>query len=254
MPGPAFAQQRASIRTITRFSTPAKIRELHGSGQSQFDDLWHTHLEAFTRQAICGDPWSKAGMSHEFYYYNPTSTLIAGAVQLAMISWIAFPNRLNQYFGTATALPSNPYKLPQNYLWELADQGFYDDEAGQRHTFPAIPENACPQADWKGPLHRFGPYGPRGWQDEYCEWSVTRNAQGKLARVDFVCENPEYWHVLWRVNPERVAQLYRNVLNFGLPPGSPMQCESQRKISNYGIPRPANQLLILRPALPLTTR
>lgn len=217
---PAFAQQTAPNRIVKRFSTPAKIRDLPGTGQSQFDDLWHMHLEAFTQQAICGDPWSKAGMSHELYYYNPTSTLIAGAVQLAMISWIAFPNRLNQYFGTATALPFNPYKLPQNSVWELADHGFYSDEAGRRHAFPEVPQNTCPQADWQGPRRRFGPYGPRGWQDEYCEWSVTRNAQGKIARVDFVCENPEYWHVLWRVNPERAAQLYQDILNFGLPSGS----------------------------------
>jgi hypothetical protein len=38
--------------------------------------------------------------------------------------------------------------------------------------------------------------------------------------VDFVCENPEYWHVLWRVDPARVAQLYQDILNFGLPSGS----------------------------------
>jgi hypothetical protein len=218
--GTAFAQQTAPSRLVKQFSTPAKIQDLSGAGQSRFDDLWHWHLKAFTQQAICGDPWSKAGMSHEFYYYDPTSTLIAGAVQLAMISWIAFPNRLNQYFGTATALPFNPYMLPQNNVWELADNGFYSDEAGRRRTFPEVPINTCPQADWKGPLQHFGPYGPRGWQDEYCEWSVTRNAQGKIARVDFVCENPEYWHVLWRVNPDRVAQLYQDILNFGLPSGS----------------------------------
>jgi hypothetical protein len=111
--------------------------------------------------------------------------------------------------------------LSQKYIWALADDGFYSDDAGQRHSFPEIPKNLCPQADWSGPLHPFGPYGPRGWQDEYCEWSTTRNAQGKITRVDFVCENPEYWHVLWRVNPERVAELYQEILNFGLPPRSP---------------------------------
>jgi hypothetical protein len=94
---PAFAQQTATHRTVKQFSAPAKIRDLPGAGQSLFDDLWHTHLEAFTQQAICGDPWSKVGMSHEFYYFNPTSTLMPGAVQLAMISWTAFPNRLNLF-------------------------------------------------------------------------------------------------------------------------------------------------------------
>lgn len=58
----------------------------------------------------------------------------------------------------------------------------------------------------------YGPYGPRGWQDEYCEWSVTRNAQGKIIRVDFVCENPEYWNSLWMIDPNRVLELYQSTL------------------------------------------
>jgi len=33
-------------------------------------------------------------------------------------------------------------------------------------------------------------------QDEYLEWFVTRNAQGKVTRVTFTCEGPEYWEAL----------------------------------------------------------
>jgi hypothetical protein len=29
-------------------------------------------------------------------------------------------------------------------------------------------------------------------QDEYCEWRVTRNAAGKITKVVFVTESPEY--------------------------------------------------------------
>ncbi|MBX9838610.1 MAG: hypothetical protein K2X69_09905, partial [Silvanigrellaceae bacterium] len=62
---------------------------------------------------------------------------------------------------------------------------------------------------------------PRGWQDEYSEWSVTRNSDGKITRVDFVCENPEYWYTLWRVDPNAVAKKYQDTLNYGLPANSP---------------------------------
>jgi hypothetical protein len=205
---------------LSHFSTPANIKDLQGPEQALLDELWHLNLDAFTQQAICGNPWNKSGMANETYYYNPIHTLIPEGTQPAIVSWNAFPNRINQFFGAATALPSNPYNLPQSSIWELADSGFYTDKTGRKEPFPQVPKKLCPQADWRGGLHPFGPYGPRGWQDEYCEWSVTRNSQGKITRVDFVCENPEYWHALWRVNPAKVAQLYQDTLNFGLPKGS----------------------------------
>jgi hypothetical protein len=46
-------------------------------------------------------------------------------------------------------------------------------------------------------------------QDEYCEWRVTRNAAGKITKVVFVTESPEYWDHLWAVDRARVVALYR---------------------------------------------
>jgi hypothetical protein len=58
--------------------------------------------------------------------------------------------------------------------------------------------------------------------DEYCEWSVTRrSSDNKITRVDFACENPEYWYTLWRISPETAAQIYQDTLNAGLPADSP---------------------------------
>ena len=216
---PAFLKESKDF-LLKHFSTPANIQDLQGPEQALLDELWHLNLEAFTQQAICGNPWNKSGMANETYYYDPTHSVVPEGTQPAMVSWNAFPNRINQFFGAATALPSNPHNLPQNSIWELADSGFYTDKNGRKEPFPQVPKKLCPQADWRGALHPFGPYGPRGWQDEYCEWNVSRNSQGKITRVDFVCENPEYWHALWRVNPAKVAQLYQDTLNFGLPKGS----------------------------------
>ena len=36
-----------------------------------------------------------------------------------------------------------------------------------------------------------------------------------------MCENPEYWYSLWRIDPSVAAQKYQDALNFGLPPNSP---------------------------------
>ncbi len=46
-------------------------------------------------------------------------------------------------------------------------------------------------------------------QNEYCEWHVTRNAAGKITKVVFVTESPEYWERLWAADPSAVVNLYR---------------------------------------------
>jgi hypothetical protein len=49
----------------------------------------------------------------------------------------------------------------------------------------------------------------RNRQDEYCEWSVTRDGAGKIVKVAFTCEGPEYWDFLSKHHPDRVLELYR---------------------------------------------
>ncbi|MFP5265172.1 MAG: phospholipase D-like domain-containing protein [Blastocatellia bacterium] len=54
----------------------------------------------------------------------------------------------------------------------------------------------------------------RNLQDEYCEWSVTRDpATRKITRVTFTCEGPEYWQVLAALNPDKVLELYREFIS-----------------------------------------
>jgi hypothetical protein len=42
-------------------------------------------------------------------------------------------------------------------------------------------------------------------QDEYLEWFVTRNAQGKITRIAFTCEGPEYWEALAQGYPSELT-------------------------------------------------
>jgi len=56
--------------------------------------------------------------------------------------------------------------------------------------------------------------GSRNVQDEYCEWSVTRNpTTHKITRVTFTCEGPEYWSFLARSNPDKVVSLYQQLIS-----------------------------------------
>ncbi|PWW73299.1 hypothetical protein C7212DRAFT_300217 [Tuber magnatum] len=47
-------------------------------------------------------------------------------------------------------------------------------------------------------------------QDEYCEWSVLRDAKGEITKVVFTCEGPEYWEALATLQPATLLQLYKD--------------------------------------------
>lgn len=56
-------------------------------------------------------------------------------------------------------------------------------------------------------------------QDEYLEWHTYRDAAGKIVRVDFTCEPPEYWQFLGLVAPALVLTLYRKHVDASIPNG-----------------------------------
>jgi hypothetical protein len=45
-------------------------------------------------------------------------------------------------------------------------------------------------------------------QDEYCEWSVQRDGDGRVTRVVFTSEVPEYWVQLLAADPDLLTNLY----------------------------------------------
>ena len=50
----------------------------------------------------------------------------------------------------------------------------------------------------------------RDGQDEYCEWSVTRDPHtDRIVRVTFTSEGPEYWQFLAAANPQKVLAIYQ---------------------------------------------
>ena len=53
----------------------------------------------------------------------------------------------------------------------------------------------------------------RDKQEEYCEWRITCNRAGKITKVVFVTESPEYWEKLWAVNRARVVELYQDLVS-----------------------------------------
>ncbi|OUC96986.1 hypothetical protein [Streptomyces swartbergensis] len=53
----------------------------------------------------------------------------------------------------------------------------------------------------------------RDVQDEYCEWSVSRDDSGKINKVTFTCEGPEYWEILAQTNPDKTVELYQKFIS-----------------------------------------
>jgi hypothetical protein len=197
---------------LTEYALPAFIQDfLPGSpGDVALKWRWNINVSGWIAQAAPPAP---------SYFYDPEQTDIPTGSTAVLVSWGAFPGRLIQYYAANPPIPPTaPHTLTQNQIYALADTGYFSDD-GVRKSFPPIPVVICPQADWAGGTKTFGPYGPRGWLDEYCEWSAARDANGNLVRIDFACENPEYWNTLWKVDPETVRSMYEQVLNYDVPAG-----------------------------------
>lgn len=188
----------------------------------QFETDWSNNLDGWTQAAIIGNPWSSLNDAPRAGYYNP---LIEGFDDNATpVEWTPFPNRLIVYL-TQAGSAANPQlggkPLSMEQVMALADNGEIDingtalklyDPQGTGNLLN-LPTVRCPQIDWNGPYKPFSPSGPRGWLDEYCEWSITRDATGKLRSVMFTCENPAYYLTLWRINPEAVLGLYKDYID-----------------------------------------
>lgn len=174
--------------TLPQFAPPANQKDLTGTEQTKLEQEWSGNVNRWTGNSIVGDPWLSINDQNRDYYYNPLATDISNRPTSKVIAWIAFPNRILSNYPNATFLQ----------LMGYAD-GFHED--GTYGPPPPIGEKP------------YGPIGPRGWQDEYCEWISVRDANGNLSRVDFTCENPEYWFSLWRQDQARVLELYREIVS-----------------------------------------
>jgi hypothetical protein len=200
-----------TMPVLTEYALPAFIQDFPPGSANDFalKWRWNINVSGWIAQAMPAPP---------SYFYDPEQTDIPTGTRSVLVSWGAFPGRLIQYYSNNPPIPpTGPYKLTMEQIYQLADTGYYSD-AGTQTSFPQIPQVICPQADWSAGTKIFGPYGPRGWLDEYCEWSAARDTNGNLIRIDFACENPEYWNTLWKVSPETVCSLYAQILNYDVPP------------------------------------
>jgi len=209
---------------FTRFSPPANQaqKDYQKLGleqqQAQFDTDWSNNLAGWTEAAIIGNPWTGLYDAPRTGYFNPLISGFGDAPP-AVIDWTPFPNRLITYLTQADSA-KNPQlggkPLTMDQVMQLADTGEIDINGTPLKLYDPLGSNTlqlpsirCPQIDWTGPYAAFTPSGPRGWLDEYCEWSITLDANGNMRSVMFTCENPAYYLTMWRIDPKAVLGLYR---------------------------------------------
>jgi len=103
------------------------------------------------------------------------------------------------------------------FLTKLADSqyNFFSQDLSSFSPV-SVPIKIYPTVEWEqanSDWEAFGPPGPRGWKDEYNEWVVTRDESGKITKINFTAENPEYWFTMWKVDPNKVLALYRELVS-----------------------------------------
>lgn len=181
------------------FKTPALQQDFINDPikQAALNKQWNINLTGFTNQGLVGNPWNASNDTNITNYFNPAITGIPPGSQNVAIEWNALPGRINYYYPT----------LSKNDQYAIADTGLLAN--GTRP--PLISSDPCDSTATS--KIKFGPYGPRGFQDEYCEWSIRRDTKGNIIRIDFTCENPEYWNSVWNVDPNKVLELYKSTLD-----------------------------------------
>jgi hypothetical protein len=111
----------------------------------------------------------------------------------------------------ASLLQSNPGIQPQFYNPAKLDVSGSPTPISWL-AFPAIIE--AMYAD--DPQRMFEEAEKRDNQDEYLEWSVVKE-NGKIKRVMFTCEGPEYWSFIARNRPDLLVALYTKIVGQEVP-------------------------------------
>lgn len=149
--------------TPTRYDPPAFMTD--------FDDIpgqlqaWSDAVSGWFDETIVAEKKS-VGEGNPVQYYNQVTSPQPGDKIYAEVIWNAFPKTLRVTYGDAA--------------YEAAERLFPLSESSAPGRGPFF----------GGPQWEHLYYRP---QDEYCEFRVERDGEGKIIRVTFTSEPPEYW-------------------------------------------------------------
>jgi len=179
---------------LQQFDPPAFLPDFK-SIPGQFA-AWHRAVLGWFDESI--KTTSKKVGGQPIQFFNPATFDPGGVLVDQEITWNAFPKQLLREFGRDKAL-------------ELADRLWHIEQYFQ---YPSNSPDGPPPGS--GLLYRP--------QEEYCEWHVLRDSgSGKIQRVTFTSEPPEYWQALtgqvpgsnvkFPSNMELLLKLYRKLVH-----------------------------------------
>jgi len=120
----------------------------------------------------------------------------------------AWHRRIDRLIRTATPLSGKGEYLDPSKV-ELVET------AERTHTWSGFPRPHLMVTARDDRQAAFAAGEDRDAQPEYLEWHVERRG-GSITRVTFVTETPEYWQTLAAVDPNRVVELYRELVDPGV--------------------------------------
>jgi hypothetical protein len=149
---------------VERYSPPAYLSDFNDT----LLDEWSHAVSVWFDEAIAKQAAALDGQFCQYYnQLKPDSP--AGPTLRQEIVWNAFPGNQLRRWGRPYAL------IAADHLLAL-DQHY------------VAPRSLWPAGQWSDLFYRP--------QDEYCEWRVERDDEGRIKRVVFTSEPPEYWQAL----------------------------------------------------------
>jgi hypothetical protein len=147
-----------------RFSPPGNLSDFNETLRQEWSDavsVWFDDAIARQKDKLLDDDPCQ--------YYNWLTTAPTGPTVNQAIVWNAFSGTQLRRWGRRNALIAADHMLALDQRWDSPGQLF---GGGQ----------------WSNLFYRP--------QDEYCEWRVERNPDGRIQQVVFTAEPPEYYQAL----------------------------------------------------------
>jgi hypothetical protein len=140
---------------------------------------------------------------------------------MTMVSGVPFDR-----FDAPASLTELPHAALASYSSMMADHAAQFALSFDRYFDPLAPgsrEARLVQIVWAASPARLASLSDRDrWQqadatrdeqDEYCEWTIARQPDGKLTRVTFTTEVPDYWSHIADADPDLLLDLYHRVVS-----------------------------------------
>lgn len=181
-----------------------------------WSDYLVRNLEGFDTQGH----HQKGALEKSPNYYDPRTTQ---ADATAPVPWNGFPRALDRWHKVlgdptpakqAQAEATAETVVEYLYWWEPDGQGKASLGEIPSHLVSLLPANIARLARRARLGSGTGAEVRMCYrqQDEYCEWLADRDDQGRIVRLSFTAEPPEYWTELARLEPDVVFQLYKDLV------------------------------------------